>query len=421
MECDCFPKDLCCGGDGLNGPAAAAALTDRDVWMAAASVFAGDALFLVAYMLTRSGWCAVGGAIWAFGGVGLLVKLPTLTAPPRFNPVEFTLFNGLGVAGATLVAVALLGARELHTLDARELALGGAAALVWDSSQLCAVVGIGLLGYAPAVAVWSSVIIAVSFAWGVCAFGETPSSLALSLTALALLAMGIAAVAWSVATAGDDSGVEHDATDESGDDRGRRATTQPSPAIGLALAVICGVLSGSLMMPLHYFTLSRSADDETSAGSLDDALAYAGAFAIGLTIVTPTLCGGYLCAASYYCAARHADSAVTEPTTEPAGASEPLLVASSAKAGAPTTGLLLVPLAGVATGVLWAAANLLSIFATIALGDAVGYTLTQVGVVVAGVWGVGLFGEVQTRERRIGFALGLLIIVCGSFLLGFYG
>mmetsp|Transcript_15547 Transcript_15547/g.23482 ORF Transcript_15547/g.23482 Transcript_15547/m.23482 type:complete len:146 (+) Transcript_15547:1-438(+) len=74
-------------------------------------------------------------------------------------------------------------------------------------------------------------------------------------------------------------------------------------------------------------------------------------------------------------------------------------------------------LSGVATGALWATGNVLSVHATMRLGQAVGFPLTQVCVVVSALWGTLYFGELQHRLALALFCGSSLAVLVGAALL----
>jgi glucose uptake protein GlcU len=81
----------------------------------------------------------------------------------------------------------------------------------------------------------------------------------------------------------------------------------------------------------------------------------------------------------------------------------------------------LVP--GVSSGVLWAAANFMSVHATFYLGIKIGFPLTQTCVLIAAFWGVVYFKEFDVRSSGhiYRFAFGILFILIGAYLLGASG
>ena len=72
---------------------------------------------------------------------------------------------------------------------------------------------------------------------------------------------------------------------------------------------------------------------------------------------------------------------------------------------------------GVVTGALWAVGNFLSVHATLALGQAVGFPLTQSCVVISALWGILYFGELARRSRLAEFGAASVVVLAGAALL----
>ena len=77
--------------------------------------------------------------------------------------------------------------------------------------------------------------------------------------------------------------------------------------------------------------------------------------------------------------------------------------------------------AGVAAGALWAAGNVLSVHATMRLGQAVGFPLTQVCVVVSALWGILYFGELRDRTALRIFAASAVLVLAAAAALKLAG
>src|SRR3990167_642043 len=76
---------------------------------------------------------------------------------------------------------------------------------------------------------------------------------------------------------------------------------------------------------------------------------------------------------------------------------------------------------GLLAGVLWASANLFRVFAVLWLGMAVGFPLTQLGLVIAAAIGMIFFKEITSRFSILVFVLSTICIISGAFLLSFFG
>ena len=76
---------------------------------------------------------------------------------------------------------------------------------------------------------------------------------------------------------------------------------------------------------------------------------------------------------------------------------------------------------GLATGALWASGNVLSVHATMRLGQAVGFPLTQVCVVISALYGILYFGELRLARARVLFAGSSAVVLAGAAALKLSG
>lgn len=87
----------------------------------------------------------------------------------------------------------------------------------------------------------------------------------------------------------------------------------------------------------------------------------------------------------------------------------------------PRPPLLLQPSAaaapGIASGIIWSAANISSILAVQSLGLAVAYPIMQAGLFVAGLWGVLLYAELTFLVPQLVYWLSGAVLVGGAALL----
>lgn len=52
---------------------------------------------------------------------------------------------------------------------------------------------------------------------------------------------------------------------------------------------------------------------------------------------------------------------------------------------------------------------------------AIGFPLTQIALVVAGIWGMLLFKEIESKEGIIQFFIAAGVLLVGGALLAFFG
>jgi glucose uptake protein GlcU len=76
-------------------------------------------------------------------------------------------------------------------------------------------------------------------------------------------------------------------------------------------------------------------------------------------------------------------------------------------------------LAGTVAGGLYSLGNLCSILAVTLLGQGVGYSFVQLGLLVSGLWGIFFFGEVEGFDRIWKWIMSSMITVVGILWLSF--
>jgi glucose uptake protein GlcU len=75
--------------------------------------------------------------------------------------------------------------------------------------------------------------------------------------------------------------------------------------------------------------------------------------------------------------------------------------------------------AGGLSGLLWSIGNYFSLISVFYLGEGVGYPVVQSSILVAGLWGIFYFKEVQGRDRMTMWVLSSLLAVFGILLLSY--
>jgi len=315
-------------------------------------------------------------------------------------------------------------------------------AVIWILSQMAAMNGFTMISIAVAAPLVAGVTIIVSFLWGITYFGEEVTSMAGSLLGIAVIVLGIVGVAvsstsmpqtwWNaiqrargraaptaehelLESAADDAGNASGTDEETGLDESSlsasgtvkldsrspsavellptaaelaAAAAKRQTMLGFAVCIVCGLLNGMVMVPSSLFGLDVAAT--VAAGEYPErrptGLAYLPSLGIGIFVVMLPL------HALYFAARRR------WPQLKPRE----------------------VALPGLATGVLWAVGNACAVVATEALGNTVGYPLTQTALLVAQVWSVLYFKEIR------GFAIVVLVmsafvLLGGAAMLAVYG
>ena len=78
-------------------------------------------------------------------------------------------------------------------------------------------------------------------------------------------------------------------------------------------------------------------------------------------------------------------------------------------------------LPGMITGLLWNVGNYCSIYATLYLGLTVGFPLTQLALVVSGLWGIIAFKEIGGIRTLSVWTISVTVLLAGAALLALYG
>ena len=76
---------------------------------------------------------------------------------------------------------------------------------------------------------------------------------------------------------------------------------------------------------------------------------------------------------------------------------------------------------GILSGLIWNMGNICSIYATLYLGLTIGFPLTQMALLVGGLWGMILFKEITRIPAIICFFLFAFVLLGGAVLLSIYG
>jgi hypothetical protein len=157
--------------------------------------------------------------------------------------------------------------------------------------------------------------------------------------------------------------------------------------LGIGLALIIGLLAGSVMVPIRY------APKEPFRDGLN-AISFACCFGPSVLLVTIAILPPYALA-RHCCGLRPA--------------MPPLHVRTC-----------LLP--GIASGILWNIGNVGAVLTVLPeWGLTVGYPSTQGCLLVAGLWGIFVYGEIRGRRQVGGFFLMAVLLLVGAALLGIFG
>lgn len=385
-----------------------------------------------------TGWLGAVGAIVTFGSQQLPVRLSSLEGvEAEARSGLFTVFGALGNGVATILVCTVLRISGLMSGSFSPLQAGYGAI---GAADICLILSLAfsacqVFGIAAAPAIWCGIGMFTSFVWGTLAFHEPIHSTLGALSALGLLACGVATVASAQAdfaprlvrslsrrccrsrNGRDDdrnaiegcvhidtiSRNEQTIACEGSEDPvdlvllAEQAGSLPRQALfqGLCLTASVGLLDGSLMAPYKLFVLGTTSGGIGSVVPSIRTLTYAylEGFGVGILVLFPLLlaCQAIL----WWRRQRNLQGFM-----------------KSAK---------LCVLPGMLSGMMWAVGNTCSVHASEYLGVALGFPLTQSCIVINAFWGVYLFGEMPGMVRRGLCTVGIFAILAGAVVLSHYG
>lgn len=71
------------------------------------------------------------------------------------------------------------------------------------------------------------------------------------------------------------------------------------------------------------------------------------------------------------------------------------------------------------TGLLWGAGNVCMLLTVRAVGLAIGFSLSQMGIIISTLGGIFLLGEHKTKKEMVYVVIGCLLIITGGLVLGY--
>lgn len=364
--------------------------------------------------LTLAGYVSVAGASIVFGGSGIPMKSPSLLNR-NVDPMVFAMYTGIGIFFVNLPLILYL--LHIDSLEYRPESVIGSIDIFCIG--FLSFLAVQCLGYAKASAIWAGIGMIISFCWGAIVFSEKIINPVSAYIALALLISGVYTVSLAQASGSVESReVEYSlaATDEAdvndaeapntktdqdkskkltaleldttthsddsdlyidsnnskeilnrGSELGLRVLIQSPKSIkssyqmvvdriiqmklhGYLFCLASGFCDGSLMVP---FKAVHSKD-------LIDVYNYLASFGLSSVIVCPLLY--ILYSIIKVCILKYESNHIWEELR-----------------------ITMVP--GLLSGVIWAAANFMSIHATFYLGIRIGFPLTQTCVIFTALWG----------------------------------
>mmetsp|Transcript_23948 Transcript_23948/g.38575 ORF Transcript_23948/g.38575 Transcript_23948/m.38575 type:complete len:478 (+) Transcript_23948:204-1637(+) len=375
-----------------------------------------------------TGGVATLGALFLFGSVGLMFKEP----PDEFGTPDAVLFQAFNALGIFIVGVPLM-LYMVYTHDDFEkeklnhetwyswfewLGIVGAIDIIIVS--FWASLSTQLVGYAMAPSILNGVGMVTSFIWGKTFFAEPVKSFVGASFSLAILILGVCLLAATHIASELEGMKKHNFRKLR--DRGRqhtsidiqaiRPTNKPgipraaAAAFGFFAGVMAGVFDGALMVP---YKLHVDLVEEPEASSLRFTVAYLASFSFASLLTAP-----FLLLFAYV--REHLQGEVLPDQHGNAGdlrAPNDRFMRKLCRAVIP----------GGITGTIWAMGNFLSVHATKHLGMSIGFPLVQTGILVAAVWGVVFFQDINVSRPAVGalFACALISLIIGAAMLAQMG
>jgi hypothetical protein len=251
--------------------------------------------------------------------------------------------------------------------------------------------GVRNAGLAVSQGIWSALKVLVAFAWGLFMFHEPVRSITGTAIAVACLVVGLVGMSYFAAQEETDASLDEDyallaqepllPTIEPGNLTTNRSSDDSFWGLSLKIwgivgAVIDGLYGGSVLVPMHF----------AEYHGLDFLLS----FSVGCWIVIVLV---WLLRWSVY--------AVRARSLHAGWEALPSLCFNSI--GWPYA---------ILAGLIWSIGNVCSILSVAWLGQGLGYAVVQSQLVVAGLWAVFFYGEIQGRTRIAGwFAFCALTVV----------
>jgi len=241
-------------------------------------------------------------------------------------------------------------------------------------------------------AIWIGTTIITSFIWGLI-FNNPVKSWTFAILAILFLLAGVSLSAFSSVLSDTEANVAAVAAADAQDGESlvpdkKRSKGASTFVTGAAAAVGLGLCNGSLMVSMTCFgegcpSIGVSKYTGTSLSSL----AFLPSLAIGVLVAQPPLFLLYW-------------------------------GRSMLKGQYPEFHMKAVAVPGLLTGFYWGMGNFAAMFATVYLGQTIGFPLTQCCLILNGLWGILYYREIQGTKAIGTFALGAAVILVGASFLG---
>lgn len=350
------------------------------------------------------------------GSFLVLYKLESI-AHMKIDPIMFQLYASIGIFLLSWLSAAFLPVNPQYVPGAGNTLvfipyafLGGVIMIL---SMTCGFFSCRKIGVALAQGIFGGLAIIVSYIWALAIFGEVPNNIGLSIGGITLLVLGITGIAAckniasylttrfsflktyrekphppnhrdeltnqeieedhvkleieSNSSNQDPPSQSHSSSRHSSQRSINEKLESADFWEGLIFAVLCGLLGGSSLVPLHYVDVA------------DGGVAYLPSFGTGVMVTAPIVTVIYYKAQGLHI-----------PSLAP-----PLGIAT-----------------GIICGMIWNISNIFSIGAIPTLGYGVAFPIIHSAILISGMWGIILFQEFQffIFAEEVFFFSGALIV-----------
>lgn len=343
---------------------------------------------------TACGWIGAIISCISFGSFAVPIKSESSTKC-NIDPLAFQTYKTSMCFVTSLVATPLFH-HEFHFTP-----WGIVSGIFWVPAGTAAIYAVKQAGLALSQGIWSSLIVLVSFAWGIFFFGEKVRSRAFTTFAILTMVCGLCGMSFYSTgpinspynkNASDSDGlyVEANLEDELGHTKkdmiisltASKSRKKLKRRYGLAAAIFNGTWGASITVPMKF------APREAKGSG------FIFSFSVGASIVTALL--WILRFMNTYYQTRNLRKSYN---------------------ALPSLHLSSMWKSGCLSGLLWSIGNISSLISVQNLGVGVGYALTQASMLCSGLWGVFYFREITSLERRCKWFLSALITILGIILL----
>lgn len=345
------------------------------------------------------GWLGSFGAVAVFGCYGIFIKTPAVQEA-KVDCMVFQVYYSLAVVITSMMIWLVAASSSGFYFTGSSFAMGLAFSSCWICLGAVAYNAVSIVGYAVAPAIWMGVTIVTSFVWGVCAFNNSVHSWFGSVAALVLMIGGVGLAASSSGVSDrEQERAQREARQalaaelRTGESLPSQCSTKPTSGLmifGIASACIAGAVNGSLMVFLNCFQHGCPAIGVSAyRGSVLAPLAFLPSLSLGILVAQPVIFLLYW--------------------------GRSMLAGQMPEFHVKTTAI-----PGMLTGAFWGMGNFLSMYATVYLGQTIGFPLTQTCLVITGSWGIFYYKEIQGMKAIGTFVAAALLILAGAALDGMY-